>query len=73
MRLSEQAAVLNRLIRRTEMVSFDGEPGRTAEETWVRLTAEQVADLETIRQTLTVFEAWGADRYVRDRIARRRF
>ena len=72
MTLADQAAFLAHLRHRTETRDAERKgPPVTADETWLRLSADEVGALETIEQTLLTFELHGADKYVRDRVRRR--
>lgn len=70
MSLEEQAAFLSAILRRCEM-SGPELRGTYAGEALLTLTTDDMLRLETIQQTLAVFELHGADQMVKDKIARR--
>jgi hypothetical protein len=64
--LGEQAAALRRLLARAVMAD-----GRDAREAWLRLDADDLADLRQIEATLNAMMFYRADQYVRDQAAKR--
>lgn len=70
MTLVEQGAFISAMLRRCTM-SGPELRGQFAGEALLTLTTDDMLRLETIEQTLAVFEQHGADQMVRDKIARR--
>jgi hypothetical protein len=66
MTLTEQAAWLQYLRDRTKLSRGGGDPKHC----WMQLTRDEMADLDTIVETLHLLAVHGADRFVRDEIAK---
>ncbi len=70
MTLTEQAAFLSDILRRCTMHSGDMK-GQFAGVASITLATDDMLRLETIQQTMALFEMHGADKMVRDKIVRR--
>ena len=71
MSLDEQSIFLSSIIRRCTMQSGDMK-GYLAGEAFITLTTDDMLRLETVQQTLALFDLHGADEMVRNKIMRRR-
>lgn len=70
MSLAEQSGFLLAILRRCQMHHKDMR-GVYAGEAFITLTTDDMLRLETIQQTMALFDLHGADQMVRDKIARR--
>ncbi len=70
MTLTEQSVFLSNILGRCQMHGPELR-GQFAGEAMLTLTTDDMLCLETIQQTIAVFELHGADQMVRDKIARR--
>ena len=71
MTLDQQAGFLGDMLRRCEMHTGDMK-GQYAGEAVLTLTRDDMLALETVQQTLRVFDLWRADRMVKDAIDRKK-
>lgn len=71
MTLSQQVEFLWYIIERCKVRRDDGSKA-LSRETWMRLTADEVRDLQTVRDTLHTFELYGADKFVRNEVMKLR-
>jgi hypothetical protein len=71
MTLSQQVEFLWYIIERCKVRRDDGSKA-FSRETWMRLTADEVRDLQTVRDTLHTFEIYGADKFVRNEVMKLR-
>ena len=69
--LDQQADVLWRIMSKGRMMGQKGEPGPFSSECFMRLTKQDLLDLETIWKTIRFMEMHGADRLVMDNLRRK--
>lgn len=69
MSLGEQSVFLLDILERCKMLDKD-QRGLFAGEALLALTHDDMLRLETVQQTIAIFEMHGADRMVRDKISR---
>lgn len=70
MTLGDQANYLHRLRERCRMHGPGAHQGKLAGSATVTLTSEDLETIERIRATLDLMNFHGADKFVRDRVAR---